>query len=123
MIRPVGAASFKEAMRMGAEVFHSLKAVLKKRGLSTAVGDEGGFAPVLEGTEDALNSILDAIKNAGYKPSKDINIGLDCASSEFFRDGIYDYSKFEGGKGEKRTTDQQVDYLEKLINAYPIDSI
>ncbi|MDR2120218.1 MAG: phosphopyruvate hydratase [Tannerella sp.] len=123
MIRPVGAASFREGLRMGAEVFHALKSVLKGRGLSTAVGDEGGFAPALGGTEDALNAILEAIKTAGYKPGKDINIGLDCASSEFYRDGIYDYAKFEGSKGEKRTSEQQVDYLEKLINAYPIDSI
>ncbi|MDR1407499.1 MAG: phosphopyruvate hydratase [Tannerella sp.] len=123
MIRPVGAPSFREGLRMGAEVFHALKAVLKGRGLSTAVGDEGGFAPVLDGTEDALNSILEAIKAAGYKPGKDISIGLDCASSEFYKDGVYDYTKFEGSKGEKRTSDQQVDYLEKLINTYPIDSI
>jgi enolase len=123
MIRPTGASSFREALRMGAEVFHALKAVLKVRGLSTAVGDEGGFAPKLDGTEDALNSIIEAIKAAGYKPGKDISIGLDCASSEFYRDGIYDYSKFEGERGEKRTSDQQVDYLEKLINTYPIDSI
>jgi enolase len=123
MIRPIGAPSFREALRMGAEVFHALKSVLKARRLSTAVGDEGGFAPSLDGTEDALNSIIEAIKAAGYKPGKDISIGLDCASSEFYRDGIYDYSKFEGEKGEKRTSDQQVDYLEKLINTYPIDSI
>ncbi|MDR1331661.1 MAG: phosphopyruvate hydratase [Tannerella sp.] len=123
MIRPVGATSFKEGLRMGAEVFHALKAVLKGRGLSTAVGDEGGFAPALDGTEDALNSIIEAIKKAGYKPGKDISIGLDCASSEFYKDGVYDYSKFEGAKGEKRSSDQQVDYLEKLINTYPIDSI
>jgi enolase len=123
MIRPVGALSFREGLRMGAEVFHSLKSVLKKRGLSTAVGDEGGFAPTLDGTEDALNSILTAIKQAGYEPGKDVKIGLDCASSEFYSDGIYDYTKFEGAKGVKRTSDEQVDYLEKLINEYPIDSI
>ena len=123
MIRPVGAASFKDGLRMGAEVFHALKKVLHDRGLSTAVGDEGGFAPNLEGTEDALNSIIAAIKAAGYEPGKDVMIGMDCASSEFYKDGIYDYTKFEGEKGVKRTSDEQVDYLEKLINEYPIDSI
>ena len=123
MIRPVGAASFKEGLRMGAEVFHALKKVLHDRGLSTAVGDEGGFAPNLEGTEDALNSIIAAIKAAGYEPGKEVMIGMDCASSEFYKDGIYDYTKFEGEKGVKRTSDEQVDYLEKLINEYPIDSI
>ena len=123
MIRPVGAASFREGLRMGAEVFHALKKVLHDRGLSTAVGDEGGFAPNLEGTEDALNSIIAAINAAGYEPGKDVMIGMDCASSEFYKDGIYDYTKFEGEKGVKRTSDEQVDYLEKLINEYPIDSI
>jgi len=123
MIRPVGASSFKEGLRMGAEVFHALKKVLKDRGLSTAVGDEGGFAPELEGTEDAINSILEAVKQAGYEPGKDIMIAMDCAASEFYKDGVYDYTKFEGEKGSKRTSDQQVDYLEELINKYPIDSI
>ena len=123
MIRPVGASSFREGLRMGAEVFHALKKVLHDRGLSTAVGDEGGFAPSLDGTEDALNSIIAAIKAAGYVPGKDVMIGMDCASSEFYSDGIYDYTKFEGVKGVKRTSDEQVDYLEKLINEYPIDSI
>lgn len=123
MIRPVGASSFREGLRMGAEVFHALKKVLHDRGLSTAVGDEGGFAPSLDGTEDALNSIIAAIKAAGYVPGKDVMIGMDCASSEFYSDGIYDYTKFEGAKGVKRTSDEQVDYLEKLINEYPIDSI
>ena len=123
MIRPVGAKSFKEGLRMGAEVFHALKKVLKDRGLSTAVGDEGGFAPTLDGTEDALKSILAAITAAGYTPLKDITIGLDCASSEFYKDGIYDYTKFEGAKGKLRTAEQQVDFLEKLIKDYPIDSI
>ena len=115
--------SFREGLRMGAEVFHALKKVLKDRGLSTAVGDEGGFAPNLEGTEDALNSILAAIKAAGYEPGKDVMIGMDCASSEFYHDGIYDYTKFEGEKGKKRTSAEQVDYLEELINKFPIDSI
>ena len=106
MIRPVGAPSFREGLRMGAEVFHALKKVLKDRGLSTAVGDEGGFAPNLEGTEDALNSIIAAIKAAGYEPGKDVMIGMDCASSEFYHDGIYDYTKFEGAKGKKRTAEE-----------------
>ena len=123
MIRPVGATSFREGLRMGAEVFHALKKVLKDRGLSTAVGDEGGFAPNLEGTEDALNSIIAAIKAAGYEPGKDVMIAMDCASSEFYKDGIYDYTKFEGEKGKKCTADEQIDYLEQLINQFPIDSI
>lgn len=123
MIRPVGAPSFREGLRMGAEVFHALKQVLHDRGLSTAVGDECGFAPALNGTEDALDSIIAAIRKAGYEPDKDIRIGLDCASSEFYKDGIYDYSIFEGEKGRKRTAEQQVDYLEELVSKYPIDSI
>ena len=123
MIRPVGATSFREGLRMGAEVFHALKKVLHDRGLSTAVGDEGGFAPALAGTEDALDSIIAAIKAAGYEPGKDVMIAMDCASSEFYHDGIYDYTKFEGEKGKKRTADEQIDYLEELINKYPIDSI
>ncbi len=128
MIRPVGAASFKEGLRMGAEVFHSLKKVLHDRNLSTAVGDEGGFAPALKGTEDALESIIQAIKNAGYKPGRkseggDVSIGLDCASSEFFKDGIYDYTKFEGPQGAKRNSAEQVAFLEGLVANYPIDSI
>ena len=123
MIRPVGANSFREGLRMGAEVFHALKKVLHDRGLSTAVGDEGGFAPDLTGTEDALDSIIAAIKAAGYEPGRDMMIAMDCASSEFYHDGIYDYSKFEGEKGKKRTANEQVDYLEELIDKYPIDSI
>ena len=123
MIRPVGAESFREALRMGAEVFHSLKKVLHDRGLSTAVGDEGGFAPALKGTEDALESIIKAIETAGYKAGEDVMIGLDCASSEFYKDGIYDYSKFEGATGAKRSSAEQVAYLEELISRYPIDSI
>ena len=123
MIRPVGAKSFREGLRMGAEVFHALKKVLHDRGLSTAVGDEGGFAPKLEGTEDAINSILKAIKVAGYEPGKDITIAMDCAASEFYHNGVYDYSKIEGEHGQKRTSDQQVDYLEELLNKFPIDSI
>ena len=128
MIRPVGANCFREGLRMGAEVFHSLKKVLHDRGLSTAVGDEGGFAPALDGTEDALNSIIKAIEKAGYKPGRledggQVSIALDCAASEFYKDGIYDYSKFEGEKGKKRTRDEQVAYLAELSGKFPIDSI
>ncbi len=128
MIRPVGAKSFREGLRMGAEVFHNLKKVLHDRNLSTAVGDEGGFAPALNGTEDALNSIIEAIKKAGYKPGRaseggDVSIALDCAASEFFKDGIYDYSKFEGPNGKKLTIDQQVDFMAELVDKFPIDSI
>lgn len=123
MIRPIGAPSFKEALRMGAEVFHNLKKIFHDRGLSTAVGDEGGFAPALKGTEDALDSIIAAIKKAGYEPGKDITIALDCAASEFFKDGIYDYSKFEGPQGAKRNAAQQVEFLKSLAEKYPIDSI
>lgn len=123
MIRPVGASSFHEGLRMGVEVFHALKSVLAKRHLSTAVGDEGGFAPELTGTEDALDCLMQAIRRAGYEPGKDVRIALDCASSEFFVDGIYDYSKFEGEKGLRRTSEEQIDYLERLISQYPIDSI
>ncbi|MCC8036047.1 MAG: phosphopyruvate hydratase [Rikenellaceae bacterium] len=128
MIRPVGAPSFREGLRMGAEIFHALKKVLHDRGLSTAVGDEGGFAPALNGTEDALDSIIKAIQAAGYKPGLkkdggDVSIALDCAASEFFKDGIYDYTKFEGAGGAKRTPQEQAAYLEELITKYPIDSI
>jgi enolase len=124
MIRPVGAKSFREALRYGAEVFHALKAILKSKGLSTAVGDEGGFAPNFAGgTEEALDTILKAIEKAGYKAGVDITIALDCAASEFFKDGIYDYSKFEGPNGQKRTIDQQVEFMAELVAKYPIDSI
>ena len=123
MIRPVGAASFKEALRMGAEVFHALKSVLHAKGLSTAVGDEGGFAPALPGTEAAIETILEAISKAGYMSGRDVKIALDCASSEFYIDGVYDYTKFEGANGVKRTTQQQAEYLQDLILRYPIDSI
>lgn len=123
MIRPIGASSFSEALQMGAEVFHALKAVLKARGLSTAVGDEGGFAPVLKGTEDALEVIMQAIEKANYSPGRDIMIGLDCASSEFYQNGVYDYSIFEGTNGAKRNAIEQVEYLAELIRKYPIDSI
>lgn len=128
MIRPIGASCFREGLRMGAEVFHSLKKVLKERGLSTAVGDEGGFAPVLNGTEDALESIIKAIEAAGYKAGRaqdggDVSIGLDCAASEFYENGKYNYAKFEGAKGAIRTSAEQVAFLEQLINKFPIDSI
>ncbi|NDV96965.1 phosphopyruvate hydratase [Dysgonomonas sp. 521] len=125
MIRPVGAKSFKEGLRMGAEVFHALKKVLHDRGLSTAVGDEGGFAPALNGTEDALDSILKAISDAGYKPGEEVTIALDCAASEFFNKEakVYDYSKFEGKDGAKRNADDQVKFLKELTEKYPIDSI
>ncbi len=128
MIRPVGACCFREGLRWGAEVFHSLKSVLKARGLSTAVGDEGGFAPKLEGTEDALNVIMEAIRKAGYEPGKDITIGLDCAASEFYQNGMYDYTQLKNGaakeiNGKKLTSEEQAKYLEELITKYPIDSI
>jgi enolase len=123
MIRPIGAPNFKEGLRMGAEVFHSLKKVLKGRGLSTAVGDEGGFAPTLGGTEDALETIVKAITAAGYKPGIDVTIALDPAASEFYEDGMYNYTKFEGPKGARKTSKEQVDYFEKLIGMFPIDSI
>ena len=124
MIRPIGAPSFKEGLRCGAEVFHALKAIIKGKGLSTAVGDEGGFAPNFAGgTEEALDSIMQAIKDAGYEPAKDVTIGLDCAASEFFEDGVYNYAKFEGENGAKRSSTEQSDYLAELISKYPIDSI
>ncbi len=123
MIRPVGAETFTKAMQMGAEVFHELKKVLGERNLSTAVGDEGGYAPALDGTEDALETILTAIKRAGYEPKKDITIALDCAASEFYEDGKYNYAKFEGDTGLVRTPAEQVDFLAELVEKYPIDSI
>ena len=123
MIRPVGAPTFSEAIRMGAEIFHNLKKVLHDRGLSTAVGDEGGFAPTFEGTEDALDTLCKAVEQAGYKVGEDITFALDCASSEFFEDGVYDYSKFEGETGAKRNSGEQASYLAELCEKYPIDSI
>ena len=124
MIRPIGAPSFSEAIRMGAEIFHTLKKIIKDKGLSTAVGDEGGFAPNFSGgTEEALESVLKAIELAGYKPGSDITIALDCAASEFYVDGKYDYAKFEGQQGKIRTREEQVNYLASLISSYPIDSI
>jgi enolase len=123
MVMPVEAESFSEALKMGTEIFHHLKKVLHDRGLSTAVGDEGGFAPTLDGTEDALDTILLAIKNAGYTPGKQVMIALDCAAAEFFVDGKYDYTKFEGDKGVIRTSKEQAEYLSSLADKYPIISI
>lgn len=123
MIRPVGAQSFRDGLRMGAEVFHSLKGILKGKGLSTAVGDEGGFAPELKSTAEALELMMDAIEKAGYVPGKDVTLALDCASSEFYRDGIYDYSVFEGHSGSKLDRDTQIRYLSYLVDNFPIDSI
>lgn len=123
MIRPVGALTFSDGLRMGVEVFHSLKRVLKRRGLSTAVGDEGGFAPALDSTEEALELILRAIDDAGYLPGRDVKLALDCASSEFYKDGIYDYAIFEGSKAKELDREGQVDYLKSLVEKYPIDSI
>ena len=123
MIRPIGADSIRRAVQMGAEVFSALKSVLKKKGYSTGVGDEGGFAPALNGTEEALDVLVQAIKDAGYTPGTDITLALDCAASEYHRDGVYDYTLFEGSKGKKRTSAEQVDYLEHLVGRYPIDSI
>ena len=123
MIRPIGATSFHEGIRMGTEVFHNLKKVLKERGLSTAVGDEGGFAPNLDGTEDALQVIIKAIELAGYVPGKDVTIGLDCASSEFYKDGVYDYTWKQGADAPKLTSKEQAEFLKGLVEKYPIDSI
>jgi enolase len=123
MIRPVGAKTFADGLRMGVEVFQSLKRVLKNRGLSTAVGDEGGFAPTLRSTEEALDLIMLAIDNAGYIPGRDVTLALDCASSEYYKDGYYDYRIFEGEKAKRLDRNQQVDFLKKLIADYPIDSI
>jgi enolase len=123
MVMPVEADSFSHALQMGTEIFHHLKKVLHDRGLSTAVGDEGGFAPKLDGTEDALDTILLAIKNAGYEPGKQIMIALDCAAAEFFVNGMYDYTKFEGEAGVIRTSEEQAVYLADLADKYPIISI
>lgn len=123
MIRPVGAETFKDGLRIGAEVFQSLKGVLKGKGLSTAVGDEGGFAPDLKSTAEALDLILKSIERAGYEPGKDVTLALDCASSEFYRDGVYDYSVFEGHRGSRLNREEQMEYLAYLVNNYPIDSI
>ena len=123
MVMPVKASSFSQAMQMGSEIFHNLKKVLHDRNLSTAVGDEGGFAPTLEGTEDALDTIALAVKNAGYTLGDDIMIALDCAAAEFYENGNYDYSKFEGESGKVRSSKEQADYLAELASNYPIISI
>lgn len=123
MIRPKGASTFSEGLQMGVEVFHALRSVLNKRGLSTAVGDEGGFAPNFKGIEDALETILSAVTLAGYNYPRDITLALDCAASEFYTNGIYDYSRFEGNGGVQFSPAEQVSYLRKLVNDYPIDSI
>ena len=123
MIIPIGASSFSNSMQMGSEIFHNLKKVLNDRNLSTAVGDEGGFAPKLKGTEDALDTIITAIKNAGYKSGSDVMIALDCAAAEFYKNGVYDYTIFEGNKGVKRNSKEQATYLADLSTKYPIISI
>lgn len=127
MIRPIGAATFKEAVRWGAEVFHTLKNLLKKEGHIVAVGDEGGFAPHLKSNEEALDFIITAITKAGYRPGKDISLALDCAASEFFNKGTHRYvEKKKKQRGEEfieRTSEQQIDYLDQLCQKYPIDSI
>ena len=123
-VLPTGAPTFKEALRWGAEIFHALKKILKARGLETAVGDEGGFAPKFDGTEDGVETILKAIEAAGYKAGEDgVMIGFDCASSEFYENGVYDYTKFEGEGGKKLSASEQVDYLEELVSKYPIITI
>lgn len=123
MIMPVMAKNFTEALKMGSEIFHNLKKLIHDRGLSTAVGDEGGFAPKFDGTEDAIETVLKAIENAGYKPGEEVKLALDCAAAEFYVNGKYDYTKFEGDKGVVRTSEQQADYLAELASKYPIISI
>lgn len=123
MVMPVKAKNFTHAMQMGTEIFHNLKKVLHDRGLSTAVGDEGGFAPTLDGTEDALETIIKSVEKAGYKAGDEVMIALDCAASEFYVNGKYDYTKFEGDKGKVRTSKEQADYLAELSSKYPIISI
>ena len=123
MVMPVTASTFSKAMQMGTEIFHHLKKVLHDRNLSTAVGDEGGFAPTLDGTEDALDTIIKAIGNAGYKAGEDVMIALDCAAAEFYKDGVYDYTLFEGESGVKRSSEEQAQYLAELSAKYPIISI
>ena len=123
MILPTGAPSFKEALRWGAEVFHALKDLLDERGLTTAVGDEGGFAPEFKGTEDAIETILEAIEKAGLKPGEDVYLGFDIAASEFFEDDVYNYALHEGEDAPKRNREEQIDYLEELVGKYPILSI
>lgn len=123
MVMPVKAKNFTEAIKMGSEIFHNLKKIIHDRGLSTAVGDEGGFAPTFNGTEDALDTVIKAIEKAGYKPGEEVKLALDCAAAEFYIDGKYDYTKFEGDKGVIRTSEEQADYLAELSKKYPIISI
>ena len=124
MIRPVGANSFSEALRYGAEIFHTLKSIIKSKNLSTAVGDEGGFAPNFTGgTEEAIDTILYSIEKAGFSAGKDITLAMDCAASEFYKDGEYNYKIFEGDNGQVRSSQEQVEYLKSLVDQYPIDSI
>ncbi|MGX7347611.1 phosphopyruvate hydratase [Aerococcus vaginalis] len=123
MIVPAGAPSFKEALRWGAETFHTLKKLLSERGLETAVGDEGGFAPAFDSADDALATIVKAIETAGYKPGEDIFLGLDIAASEFYENGVYDYSKFEGADAPKRSAEEQVDYIASLVEKFPLITI
>ncbi|MBQ8424230.1 MAG: phosphopyruvate hydratase [Coprobacter sp.] len=123
MIRPISATSLREGLRMGAEIFHALKSILHERGLSTAVGDEGGFAPALHNNEEAIETILAAIERAGYQPYTDVRLALDCAASEYYRNGVYNYTRFEGEKGTILTSEEQADYLRTLVEQYPIDSI
>ena len=123
MIIPINAKNFSNAMRIGTEIFHNLKSILKKRGLTTSVGDEGGFAPKLDDTEEALDLIIESIKKSGYSPRTDVMLALDCAAAEFYKDGVYDYSIFEGEKGKKRNSKEQAEYLKVLTDKYPIISI
>jgi enolase len=123
MIMPVGASSFSEALQWGTEVFHNLKKILHDRGLTTTVGDEGGFAPTFDSTEDGVETILKAIEKAGFKPGEQICLAFDCAASEFYKDGKYDYTKFEGEKGAIRTSAEQAEYLAQLTEKYPVISI
>ena len=123
MIIPINAKDFSNAMRIGTEIFHNLKSILKKRGMTTSVGDEGGFAPKLDDTEEALDLIIESIKKSGYSPGTDVMLALDCAAAEFYKDGIYDYSIFEGQKGKKRDSKEQAEYLKVLTDKYPIISI
>ena len=123
MIIPINAKDFSNAMRIGTEIFHNLKTILKKRGMTTSVGDEGGFAPKLDDTEEALDLIIESIKKSGYSPGTDVMLALDCAAAEFYKDGIYDYSIFEGEKGKKRDSKEQAEYLKVLTDKYPIISI
>jgi enolase len=123
MVMPVKAKNFTEAIKMGSEIFHNLKKLLHDRGLNTAVGDEGGFAPTFDGTEDALDTIISAISKAGYKAGDDVMLALDCAAAEFYKDGKYDYTIFEGDKGVVRTSEEQADYIAELAAKYPIISV